>query len=233
MKPTNIKIGTGAFAYKEWKGKFYPKDLPESEAVSYYAQLFSAVELNNTFYKMDSVRSSQKWMKQGPPSLLFAIKVPQTITHFKRLKNCGGLVKKFFKYAAGYKSQLGPINFQLPPNFKKDLPRLEAFLKWLPKEFPLAFEFRHPTWFEPDVFQILKKYKICLVYNDTDIKMPFVSTADWGYIRLRRLKYSDVELKKWMETIKSQKWKQALVIFKHEEKVTAPKLAERFKALIS
>jgi uncharacterized protein YecE (DUF72 family) len=232
MKSPRILIGTGAFAYAEWKGRFYPKDLPASEAVAFYAQLFSAVELNNTFYRMSAVESSQKWVQPAPDDFLFAIKVPQQITHFRRLNNCSDLLKTFFGMAKGFGKKLGPVNFQLPSNFKLDLQRLESFLDLLPSNFRVAFEFRHPSWLVDPVYQLLRKKKICLVFNDTDIEMPLMATTDWGYLRLRRLKYTDTDLKNWAKRIKKQPWKDALVIFKHEEKVTAPKLAERFKALI-
>lgn len=228
---TDVRIGTGAFAYHEWKGKFYPKDLPASQAIPFYANTFCCVEINSTFYRMPTVSSAQGWIAGAPADFPVAVKVPQLITHIKRLKNIRARVKDLFRVLSTLGKHRGPALLQLPPNFKADLSRLEEFFNGVPRGFPVAVEFRHASWFTEETYTFLKKKKAALVHNDTDLKdMPFVSTARWGYIRLRRLKYSDNELKNWLKRIDKMKWARAFVIFKHEEKVTAPGLAKRFKA---
>ncbi len=228
-----IFVGTGAIAYKEWKGKFYPKDLPATQALDFYARTFSSLELNNTFYRMPVPLQMKELVTGLPSQFPVAVKVPQLITHIKRLKKISGPTKIFFRAISALKKQQGAALLQLPPNFKIDLDRLENFFKSVPAGFRVAVEFRHASWFVEPVFKFLRAQQAALVYNDTDVKdMPFLSTAEWGYIRLRRLRYSKKELTEWTKKIKAQKWKDAFVIFKHEEKVTAPKLARRFQDLV-
>jgi uncharacterized protein YecE (DUF72 family) len=231
VKP-KIWIGTGAVAFQEWKGKFYPRDLPASDALGYYAQTFSTLELNSTFYRMPTAAAIKAMVRPAPAGFPFAVKMPQFITHLKRLKNCAQPTRRFFKLLTYFGDHLGPALVQLPPNLKDDLPRLEEFFATIPAGFNVAVEFRHPSWFKRPVFDFLKKKNAALVFNDTDVDMPFVSTADWGFLRLRHLAYTDAELKTWARTIRKQNWSRAFAIFKHEKKATAPRLARRFREFI-
>ena len=132
-------VGTSGYSYKEWKGEFYPVKLPQKEMLSYYAQHFSTVELNNTFYRMPTVSTVESWAAQVPESFRFVLKAPQTITHHKRLVNASGETQAFLHAASALESRRGPVFFQLPPNLKKDLARLEQFLTLLGNRIPWRF----------------------------------------------------------------------------------------------
>jgi uncharacterized protein YecE (DUF72 family) len=228
-----LYVGTSGYSYKEWKGSFYPEKLPSSEMLSYYSTRLPAVELNNTFYRMPQPAMIENWASQVPTSFRFSLKASQRITHFKRLKDVSNETQLLLELAGGLEKRLGVILFQLPPNMKKDLERFEIFLKELPASTPAAFEFRHPTWFESDVLSLLKRYKFSLCVSDTD-DLPvnhIDKTATWGYLRLRRVNYSDDNLLNWIEKIKTQKWRHVFVFFKHEDEGTGPKLAARFLEL--
>jgi uncharacterized protein YecE (DUF72 family) len=223
-------VGTSGYSYKEWKGIFYPEKLPQKDMLSYYARQFSTVEINNTFYRLPDASVVESWAQQVPASFRFALKAPQTITHRKRLINAEQETGDFLRIASTLKKHCGPLLFQLPPNFKKDLSRLEAFLSSIANKTKLAFEFRHESWFDDEVFDCLRENSCALCLADTD-ELPIadlVSTANWGYVRLRRESYTDKQLAKWIEKLSSQKWRETYVFFKHEDTGTGPKFAARF-----
>ena len=226
----NLYVGTSGYSYKEWKGSFYPEKIPAKEMLSYYAGRLSTVEINATFYRMPQKSMLENWKEQVPPEFRFSLKAPQRVTHFKRLKETEDETKYFFETAETLGDQLGVVLFQLPPNMKKDLPRLETFLQQLPATPRAAFEFRHPTWFDDDVLEVLKGRNLALVVSDTD-DMPTThidKTADWGYLRLRRVNYSEENLSEWVGRINQQQWSDTFVFFKHEDEGTGPKLAAQF-----
>jgi uncharacterized protein YecE (DUF72 family) len=227
-------VGTSGYSYKEWKGKFYPKDFSPDQMLPYYAEHFSAVEINNTFYRMPKASVLEAWTGQVPGDFKFALKAPQRITHFQRLKDAGNTVSDFLRITAVLRDRLGPLLFGLPPNFKKDVPRLREFLGLLQPSVRTVFEFRHESWFEEDVFDLLHEHQValCIAQAEDSVKVPVVSTADWGYLRLRMPKYSDVDLKGWIKKIRGQTWKEVFVFFKHEEEATGPKFAANFLNLI-
>jgi uncharacterized protein YecE (DUF72 family) len=221
-----VLAGTSGFSYKEWKGSFYPEDLPAARMLAYYAERLPAVEINNTFYRMPRPALLEGWAAEVPPEFRFVLKASQRITHFKRLKEAGDEVAYFFGVAATLGPRLGPALFQLPPNLKKDLPRLEAFLATIPAGRRAAFEFRHASWFEEDVFDALRARGAALcVAEDEELATPLVATADWGYLRLRRQDYGEADVAAWAERVRAQKWAEAYVFFKHEDAGSGPKLA--------
>ena len=229
----NLYVGTSGYSYKEWKGSFYPEKIPAKEMLSYYAGRLSTVEINATFYRMPQKSMLENWKEQVPPAFRFSLKAPHRVTHFKRLKETEGETKYFFETAETLGDQLGVVLFQLPPNMKKDLPRLETFLQQLPPTPRAAFEFRHPTWFDDDVLEVLNGRNLALVVSDTD-DMPTThidKTADWGYLRLRRVNYSEENLSEWVGRINQQQWSDTFVFFKHEDEGTGPKLAAQFLQL--
>lgn len=226
----NLYVGTSGYSYKEWKGSFYPEKIPAAQMLSYYASQLPAVELNNTFYRMPQRSMIESWKTQVPDNFRFSVKAPQRITHFKRLKDAGDETKYMLETVSALEDRLGVVLFQLPPNMKKDLDRLETFLRELPAQTPAAFEFRHPTWFEDDVLELLRSQNRALCVSDTD-DLPtnhIDKTADWGYLRLRRVQYSETDLNAWMKRIRAQEWKTTFVFFKHEDEGTGPKLAAQF-----
>ncbi len=235
-----IAVGTSGYAYKEWKGSFYPADLPADAMLRFYGSKFGAVEINNTFYRMPTEKVLVGWAADVPDGFTFVLKASQRITHRKRLKEAGEEVGYFMKTANVLGPKLGPTLFQLPPNLKKDLARLTDFLSHVPDTWRSAFEFRHASWFEDDVFAALQAHNAALVIADTDpeegeaepLKVPMVATADWGYLRLRRQAYQQPDLVGWANTVQGQPWKEAFVFFKHEEAGAGPKLVEQFTALL-
>jgi uncharacterized protein YecE (DUF72 family) len=226
----NLYVGTSGYSYPKWQGKFYPKDLPAKGMLRYYAENFRSVEINSTFRKMPEPDDLNRWAADVPADFKFALKAPQRITHIKRLKDSKELVSDLFDVSAVLKKRLGPVLFQLPPNFKKDAERLSAFLDLLPVRSRVAFEFRHESWFNDDIFELLKENKValCIAEADNELKVPFVSTADWGYLRLRREDYADAEIKAWVKQVQKQDWSDVFVYFRHEDTAKGPKYAKRF-----
>jgi uncharacterized protein YecE (DUF72 family) len=230
---TNLLVGTSGYSYKEWKGSFYPEKLAAKDMLSYYAGRLNSVELNNTFYRMPQRTMVESWKTQVPEVFRFSVKASQRITHFKRLKEATEETKYMLDTVSVLEDRLGVVLFQLPPNMKKDLERLETFLSNLPSAVRATFEFRHPTWFDDDILELLRQHNRALCVSDTD-DLPvnrIDKTADWGYLRLRRVSYSNDELVEWKKRIKAQQWKTTFVFFKHEDEATGPKLAAEFAAL--
>lgn len=226
-------LGTSGFSYPEWRGSFYPEDLPESRMLPYYAERFSSVEINNTFYRMPSAKVLSAWAAEVPESFRFVLKASRRITHFSRLKDAGEHVAYFLTQAETLGDRLGPVLFQLPPNLKKDLPRLQGFLPLLPKDRRAAFEFRHESWFDEEVFGALRDAGAALcVADDEKLATPLVATAGWGYLRLRRQDYLAADLERWAAGVRRQSWAEAYVFFKHEEAGTGPALAKRMEELL-
>ncbi len=229
----NLFVGTSGYSYKEWKGNFYPEDLPAKEMLSYYSRRLPAVEINNTFYRQPQPSMIENWKEQVPETFRFSIKATQRITHIKRLNNVAEETNYLLEAASLLNERLGVVLFQLPPNMKKDSERLRNFLEQLPPQTRTAFEFRHESWFDEETLSLLSGKNCALVVSDTDEKplTSITSTANWGYLRLRRTAYEDDDLVTWMNRVKDQKWKDAFVFFKHEDEGVGPKLAAQFLRL--
>ena len=229
-----VLTGTSGFSYKEWKGSFYPEDLPADAMLRYYGERLPAVEINNTFYRMPKAELLSGWAEQVPDGFRFVLKASQRITHFKRLKDVSEEVGYFLRVAATLGDRLGPILFQLPPNLKKDLPRLSEFLDLLPAATRAALEFRHASWFEDDVFEALRARgaALCVAEDeDESLAAPLVATAGWGYLRLRRPDYGEADLQAWADRVRAQTWEEAYVFFKHEDAGAGPRLATQMLSL--
>jgi uncharacterized protein YecE (DUF72 family) len=231
-----VRVGTSGYSYKEWKGRFYPEKLPAAGMLAFYAGSFPAVEINNTFYRMPAASLLERWAAETPAGFTFVLKAPQRITHQKRLGDVGADVSYFFDTAAVLGPKLGPVLFQLPPYMKKDVPRLRAFLDLLPPQPRAAFEFRHQTWFDPEVYEALRERQAALCQADADDEgwsaADLPATADWGYLRLRRTDYEEKDLQAWAERVRGQAWERAFVFFKHEDEARGPALASRFATLL-
>jgi uncharacterized protein YecE (DUF72 family) len=228
--PMHLRVGTSGFSYKEWKGSFYPQDLPGAEMLAYYAERFSAVEINSTFYRLPSEEGLRQWADAVPAGFTFSFKAPQVITHRKRLREVDDVTAEFLRVTGVLNGRLGPLLVQLPPNFKKDLPRLEAFLRLLPAETRIAFGFRNPSWFDDDVIDMLRDHgrSLC-IEQDQERTTPLLQTASWGYVRLRRGIYDDSDLSDWADRIRDQGWSEVYVFFMHEDTGTGPRFARRFE----
>jgi len=227
-----LHAGTSGYAFKEWKGSFYPQDLKDDAMLGYYASRFPTVEINNTFYRLPKEAVLQSWASQVSDPFTFSIKASQRITHHARLKpECASAVEFLLKNTSALATRLGPILFQLPPNLKKDLDRLRAFLATLPADRRYTIEFRHETWFEDDVFDVLRERDVpmCII-EQPDFASPVVSTASWGYARLHRFDYDDAMMKAWAERLAAQPWSEAYVYFKHDEGIgSGPPAVDAFR----
>lgn len=228
-----IYAGTSGYGYKEWKGTFYPEKISPKEMLRFYSERLGAVELNNTFYHMPTAEVLDSWAEQVPPDFVFALKAPQVITHYRRLRHVGEEARYLFGTLPVLGKKLGPVLFQFPESFHADLPLLEAFVDLIPGAISAAFEFRSPSWLRDDILELLRKRGCSLCAADTDENPAgeIINTASWGYLRLRRSAYTDTDLSEWMTRILSQRWKKVFVFFKHEDEAIGPRLAMRFQEL--
>jgi len=232
-KTMKIHVGTSGYAYKEWKGKFYPEKVSPKEMLRYYSGRLDTVEINNTFYHMPRESVLISWAGQVPDDFVFALKAPQVITHLKRLRNVVQEVEYLFTTLSVLEGKLGPVLFQFPKSFRADRTALQDFLGLIPGGMPCAFEFRSPSWLDDEVLDLLRKRKssLCIADADENPANEIISTAPWGYLRLRRSDYTDADLSQWLERILSQKWERAFVFFKHEDDGKGPEMAVRFREL--
>jgi uncharacterized protein YecE (DUF72 family) len=227
-----LRVGTSGFSYKEWKGSFYPEDLPQSKFLAYYAEHFKTVEINNTFYRMPKPELLEGWAAQVPHDFRFVLKASRRITHQGRLKDVGDNVRYLYDVAATLGERLGPILFQLPPYLKRDVERLRGFLATLPEGARAAIEFRDESWHDEAVFDALREHGVALCIAETaDDATPFEPTARWGYLRLRKVAYEEGELAAWADRVREAGWTEAYVFFKHEDEGTGPALGKRFEEL--
>jgi uncharacterized protein YecE (DUF72 family) len=226
-----IYVGTSGFAHKEWKGRFYPEKLSPKDMLRFYAERLKTVEINNTFYHMPKESVLTSWAEQVPDDFVFALKAPQVITHMKQLRNVFEQTEYLFKSLSVLERKLGPVLFQFPKSFRVDRKALEDFLPLIPGAASCAFDFRSPTWLEGGIPDVLREKGCSWCIEDTDENpiQEIISTAPWGYLRLRRSGYSDDGLSQSLERIVSQKWERAFVFFKHED---GPEMAMRFQELI-
>jgi uncharacterized protein YecE (DUF72 family) len=231
-----MHIGTSGYNYPEWKGSFYPDTLPASRMLGYYAERFTAVEINYTFYRMPTEQVVAGWVAGTPDGFLFALKAPQRITHMARLRECADTLGRFCAVADTLGGRRAPLLFQLPPNFKADLPRLEAFLDLLPAGTRAAFEFRHPSWLDDDTCQLLRSRNLALCIADSESSdTPVVVTADYAYFRLRDDGYDAGDIRVWADTIReaTAACRDVFVFFKHEQQGTGPTFATMLRAHVS
>ncbi len=231
----NLWVGTSGYAYKEWKGSFYPDDLPARQMLNYYGGQLNSVEINNTFYRMPTSKLLSDWAAQVPESFSFVLKSSRRITHFKKLRDAGEDLDYLVRTVSELGSRLGPILFQLPPCLKKDTSLLRDFIALLPTEFRAAFEFRSSSWFEDEIYDTLRERSVALVVADTDSeKLPPVitRTAPYGYARLRRGAYGPEELEDWAARLGASGWDDLYVFFKHEDAGTGPRMAKGFAELM-
>jgi uncharacterized protein YecE (DUF72 family) len=227
-----ILAGTSGYSYKEWLGHFYPEKLPATGMLRYYAERFATVEINNTFYRMPAEDMLTRWCSEVPETFAFTLKAPRRITHELRLKECASAVTAFAGRAAALGGKLGVLLFQLPPFLKKDVPRLREFLDVTPAGPRVAFEFRNDSWQDDDVYETLRQRGAMLCVTDTDEgDTPFVVTAQYGYVRLRRTHYDESELRQWVEKIAAHPLSCTYVYFMHEDEALRCRFASMLNEL--
>jgi uncharacterized protein YecE (DUF72 family) len=231
-----IWIGTSGYNYPEWKGSFYPGDLPASKMLPYYSSRFTTVEINYTFYRLPTAATVANWAAATPEGFRFTLKAPKRITHDRRLRDCGSLVQAFYTAAATLEAKLGVLLFQLGPSFKCDLGLFDAFLAEVPHAAKAAFEFRHASWLTDDVYERLRARNLALCLADSEERTtPVIATADYGYFRLRDEGYTSDALARWATVIRDHqpRWTDTYVYFKHEEAGKGPLFAEELKGLLN
>ena len=229
-----IRVGTSGYSYKEWKGPFYPEKINPPEMLGFYASQLDTVEINNTFYRMPSEKLLAGWSAQVPEDFLFVLKAPRRITHSKQLREAGDELTYLLDVASVLGDKLGPMLFQLPPYFKKDLPVLRDFLALFPAGRRAAFEFRNPSWFDDEVYEALHEAGAALVVSDQkSVDPPVVATASFGYLRLRDEGYDAAQLELWAARINEQPWESACVFFKHEDAGAGPRMAKQFVEILA
>jgi len=227
------RVGTSGFSYKEWKGTFYPEDLPDKKMLPYYAERLDAVEINNTFYRMPTAKLLEGWAAQVPENFAFALKAPRRITHQKKLREVEEDVAYLLQTAGVLGPRLGPFLIQLPPYLKKDVPLLADFVRLIPPGTRAGIEFRSSSWEDDAVHETLKGAGVALVVSDMDDKPEprVVATAPFGYARLRRVTYDDAAMEAWARRFADAGWDETFVFFKHEEAGAGPRYAARFREL--
>jgi uncharacterized protein YecE (DUF72 family) len=230
-----LLVGTSGYNFPEWRGSFYPPKLASKHWLEYYAQQLGTVEINYTFYRMPNEKTVAGWNAATPEAFTFVLKAPQRITHIARLRNIDESLRIFLELIRKLNAKLGAVLFQLPPNFKKDLARLGDLLTQFPTDVRAACEFRHASWWSDDVYDLLRSTNTALCIADTEEgTTPLVSTANFGYIRLRDEGYDEAGLRDWMTKVQAlgSAWTDAFIFFKHEEKGMGPKLAREFLQLV-
>jgi uncharacterized protein YecE (DUF72 family) len=228
MSASRLFAGASGYSFKEWKGTFYPQDMKPDGMLAYYSERLPSVEINNTFYRMPRTNVLENWAVTVPENFRFAIKASRRITHMSRLRaeSSAESLKYLYQNLAALGEKRGPVLFQLPPFFKKDLPRLSEFLALLPQGHRAAFEFRNESWFADDVYAALKSAGASLVLSEREDNAPppLVETAPWGYVRLRLEEYTDDALRIWAERLAATGWREIYAYFMHEP--TAPAYAQ-------
>ena len=226
-------IGTSGYNYQEWKGSFYPEDLPEKRMLAYYGERFTSVEINYTFYRMPTNRILSNWAAEVPDRFRFTLKAPRRITHDQRLRSVEDTLASFCSTARTLGPKLGALLFQLPPFMKKDVELLEVFLHELPTGLRPVVEFRHASWLADDTYAVLKRFGVALCIADSEERTtPLEVTAPFGYLRLRRVDYDEAALAGWAARLAATGWRDAYVYFKHEDQGIGPAYAQRFVSML-
>jgi len=223
-------VGTSGYNYPEWKGSFYPEKMPAAKMLPFYAAAFSTVEINYTFYRVPNEKTLAGWSRETPDGFRLTLKAPKRITHIAKLHDCADLLQYFLKTAGTLGPKLGAILFQLPPYLRKDLRVFDEFLALLPTGCCAAFEFRHASWMDAEVFARLRARNLALCIADSEkFSTPLEITADYGYFRLRDEGYTPEDLCRWAATIRTSAaaCSDVFVYFKHEEAGKGPQFARR------
>jgi len=226
-----IWLGTSGFSYKEWRPIFYPSDLSEKQFLTFYASRLNSVEIDYTFYRMPTAKTIEAWRAATQENFRFCLKASQQITHRQRLKVPSDALEYLLNVVTGLESRLGLILYQLPPFFKCDVPKLDMFLSVLPRGIHAAFEFRHDSWFNDEVYRLLEKHGVALCIHDADDHTtPLQLTANFTYVRLRRSEYTEAQRKEWQERMHA--WSvggtEVFAYIKHEDNPNAPLIAQEF-----
>jgi uncharacterized protein YecE (DUF72 family) len=228
---SGVLAGTSGFAFAEWKPGFYPADLRGDRMLAFYGEHLPTVEINVSFYRMPTGKMLEDWTAQTPPQFRFAIKAHRRITHVKRLRDVDEDVRWLCERVTELGERLGPVLFQLPPSLRCDLALLESFLATLRPLPYVAMEFRHVTWHQDAVYDLLRRHRVALcIAEDEKSCEPLVHTAPFGYYRLHRLQYTHAQLETWADHLRSHaQIRPAFCYFTHE---TGPEAVTYARALM-
>jgi uncharacterized protein YecE (DUF72 family) len=229
-----IHVGTSGWSYKEWKGSFYPADLPADDMLRHYASRLPAVEINNSFYRIPKEKVLLEWAEQVPSAFRFVLKASRRITHINRLADADDSLGYFMRTVNCLGDRIGPTLFQCPPSLRRNMELLRSFLERVPRTWRAAMEFRHDSWFDDEVYEALRAHDMALVgVEEDEAATPLVPTASWGYLRLRKTEYGEDELRAWVARVRAQPWSEAYVFLKHDEESTAgPDAAVRLAGMV-
>jgi uncharacterized protein YecE (DUF72 family) len=227
-----VFVGTSGYNYPEWRGTFYPEKFSTNKMLAYYSERFPTVEINYTFYRIPTEKLLAGWAAGTPDQFTFTLKAPRRITHDSKLQRVEDLTQTFCKTAQTLGPKLGCLLFQLPPTFKKDAGVLREFTELLPDGTRAAFEFRHASWFDPDIFDVLRARNLALCIADSEkMSAPLEFTADYAYYRLRDEGYQQADIERWAGIIAHvDRAQSSFVYFKHEEQGLGPEFAKRLMA---
>ena len=223
-----IWVGTSGYNYPEWRGSFYPEKLAAAKMLPYYAERLDTVEINYTYYRTPNKKTLEGWDSVTPERFKLTLKAPKRITHIARLRDCAELLGYFVKTANHLGPKLGALLFQLPPSLKQDLALLDTFLETFPADVCAAFEFRHGSWLNEEVYSRLRTRNLALCVADSEtMATPVTITADYAYFRLRDEGYTAADLSRWARTIQDETrdCREVFVYFKHEEAGKGPEFA--------
>jgi len=229
-----VRVGTSGFSYKAWKGVFYPEKIKNDAMLAYYGEQLDTVEINNTFHRMPRAELLETWASKVPEDFSFVLKAPRRISHKKGFEGVAELLEVFATNAGTLGARLGPALFQFPPWFKKDFEILAKLTSGIPDGFRCAMEFRHESWFDDATYEFLSERRLALVVSDQKVAQPpVIKTAPFGYFRFRQDSYSDEEMTAWAARLKQTGWDEVYVFYKHEDEGAAPKMAARFREILS
>jgi len=229
----NVRVGTSGYNYPEWRGTFYPEKFSTQKMLAYYAERFPTVEINYTFYRMPTEKLLRGWSDGTPDRFTFTLKAPRRITHDAKLQRCEETLQAFCRAATALGPKLAVLLFQLPPNFTKNAEVLRALLELLPEGTRAAFEFRHASWLDSEVFDALRARNVALCIADSEkMSTPIEVTADYAYFRLRDEGYQQADIDTWATIVRELAPADAFVYFKHEEQGLGPDFAKRFIAAL-
>ena len=239
IRKSSILVGTSGWHYRHWRGPFYPEKLPASEMLPFYADRFGTVELNTTFYRLPPPNAAAEWARRTPRGFCFAAKGSRFITHMKKLRDPDPALARYFEHIRGLGKKLGPIVFQLPPQWPLNLERLAEFLDALPGRRQYAFEFRNPTWNTQPVYDLLEKHHAAYcVFDLAGFQSPIEVTTDFTYIRLHgpggkyQGSYTDHRLRQWAARLTRWRLRSAYVYFDNDQAGYAPKNAQRMREIL-
>jgi len=231
----HLYVGTSGFSYPEWRGSFYPADLPAKEMLRHYSRVFSTVELNNTFYRFPRAAQVTEWRTATPRGFRFSVKANKIITHNRRLRDVEDLVRLQLERLAEFKDRAGPLLIQLPPSLQRDLPRLRDFLYLLPPG-RWTVEFRHPSWHTAEIYALLEEHHTALAIMESDEDAPVLEfVGPFAYLRLHRYHYEPAALQAWGQRVAAElaRGRDVYAYFTHEEGTPGPAYARQFRDLVT